>query len=57
MLELLHNMVTAGEIKLRAVEELCPALDELLFWAQRWKGQPASAEEPQLVPGPARDSE
>src|SRR6201987_3398690 len=21
-------------------EELCPALDELLFWAQRWKGQP-----------------
>ena len=27
-------------------EELCPALDELLFWAQRWKGQPASAETP-----------
>ena len=24
-------------------EELCPALDELLFWAQRWKGQPKSA--------------
>jgi DNA-binding HxlR family transcriptional regulator len=24
-------------------EELCPALDELLFWAQRWKGQPTSA--------------
>ncbi len=24
-------------------EELCPALDELLFWAQRWKGQPSSA--------------
>jgi DNA-binding HxlR family transcriptional regulator len=23
-------------------EELCPALDELLFWAQRWKGQPTS---------------
>ncbi len=23
-------------------EELCPALDELLFWAQRWKGQPMS---------------
>jgi DNA-binding HxlR family transcriptional regulator len=27
-------------------EELCPALDELLFWAQRWKGQPTSAEPP-----------
>jgi DNA-binding HxlR family transcriptional regulator len=25
-------------------EELCPALDELLFWAQRWKGQPTSAQ-------------
>ena len=25
-------------------EELCPALDELLFWAQRWKGQPRSAD-------------
>jgi DNA-binding HxlR family transcriptional regulator len=25
-------------------EELCPALDELLFWAQRWKGQPQSAD-------------
>jgi len=25
-------------------EELCPALDELLFWAQRWKSQPTSAE-------------
>jgi DNA-binding HxlR family transcriptional regulator len=24
-------------------EELCPALDELLYWAQRWKGQPTSA--------------
>jgi DNA-binding HxlR family transcriptional regulator len=24
-------------------EELCPALDELLYWAQRWKGQPRSA--------------
>jgi len=24
-------------------EELCPALDELLFWAQRWKGQPTAA--------------
>src|SRR5882672_8555287 len=23
-------------------EELCPALDELLFWAQRWKGQTMS---------------
>jgi DNA-binding HxlR family transcriptional regulator len=23
-------------------EELCPALDELLFWAQRWKGQPTA---------------
>src|SRR5262249_16761721 len=23
-------------------EELCPALDELLYWAQRWKGQPTS---------------
>jgi DNA-binding HxlR family transcriptional regulator len=26
-------------------EELCPALDELLFWAQRWKGQPTSAQQ------------
>jgi DNA-binding HxlR family transcriptional regulator len=26
-------------------EELCPALDELLFWAQRWKGQPTSADQ------------
>ena len=26
-------------------EELCPALDELLYWAQRWKGQPRSAKE------------
>ena len=34
-------------------EELCPALDELLFWAQRWKGQPATAEKSQLVPRPA----
>lgn len=25
-------------------EELCPALDELLLWAQRWKGQPRSAQ-------------
>ena len=25
-------------------EELCPALDELLLWAQRWRGQPRSAE-------------
>jgi DNA-binding HxlR family transcriptional regulator len=25
-------------------EELCPALDELLFWAQRWKEQPTSVE-------------
>jgi DNA-binding HxlR family transcriptional regulator len=25
-------------------EELCPALDELLFWAQRWKGQPTTAD-------------
>jgi len=24
-------------------EELCPALDELLYWAQRWKGQPTQA--------------
>jgi DNA-binding HxlR family transcriptional regulator len=23
-------------------EELCPALDELLYWAQRWKGQPTA---------------
>ncbi len=23
-------------------EELCPALDELLLWAQKWKGQPTS---------------
>ena len=22
-------------------QDLCPALDELLYWAQRWKGQPA----------------
>jgi len=28
-------------------EELCPALDELLFWAQRWKDQPTSAGSPQ----------
>src|ERR1700730_6366395 len=21
--------------------DLCPALDELLYWAQRWKGQPS----------------
>ncbi len=28
----------------RGGEELCPALDELLFWAQRWKGQPTSTE-------------
>src|SRR5690348_13607688 len=27
-------------------EELCPALDELLFWAQRWKGQPTAADLP-----------
>jgi DNA-binding HxlR family transcriptional regulator len=25
-------------------EELCPALDELLYWAQRWKGQPKSVQ-------------
>ena len=24
-------------------QDLCPALDELLFWAQRWKGQPAGS--------------
>jgi DNA-binding HxlR family transcriptional regulator len=24
-------------------EELCPALDELLFWAQQWKAQPTSS--------------
>src|SRR5687768_2718665 len=29
-------------------EELCPALDELLFWAQRWKGQPTSTASPKL---------
>ena len=29
-------------------EELCPALDELLFWAQRWKGQPTSADSSNL---------
>ena len=22
-------------------QDLCPALDELLYWAQRWKGQPS----------------
>jgi len=22
-------------------KDLCPALDELLYWAQRWKGQPS----------------
>ena len=27
-------------------EELCPALDELLYWAQRWKGEPTSAGSP-----------
>jgi len=27
-------------------EDLCPALDELLYWAQRWKGQPTSADLP-----------
>jgi len=27
-----------------AGEELCPALDALLYWAQRWKGQPTEAE-------------
>jgi DNA-binding HxlR family transcriptional regulator len=26
-------------------EELCPALDELLYWAQRWKGQPTAQRE------------
>jgi DNA-binding HxlR family transcriptional regulator len=26
-------------------EELCPALDELLYWAQRWKGQPTGQRE------------
>ncbi|WP_029923253.1 winged helix-turn-helix transcriptional regulator [Nevskia soli] len=35
-----------------AGEELCPALDELLFWAQRWKGEPTSADSPAL---PAQD--
>src|SRR6202022_3737412 len=24
----------------RSGKDLCPALDELLYWAQRWKGQP-----------------
>jgi hypothetical protein len=26
-------------------EALRPALDELLFWAQRWAGEPASLEQ------------
>lgn len=26
-----------------AGEALCPALDELLYWAQEWKGEPTSA--------------
>jgi DNA-binding HxlR family transcriptional regulator len=25
----------------RSGRDLCPALDELLYWAQRWKGQPS----------------
>jgi len=25
-------------------EEMCPALDELLYWAQRWKAQPTAAD-------------
>lgn len=25
-------------------EELCPALDELLYWSQRYKGQPIAAD-------------
>jgi DNA-binding HxlR family transcriptional regulator len=25
-------------------EEMCPALDELLSWAQRWKGEPTAAD-------------
>ena len=25
----------------RSGKDLCPALDELLYWAQRWKGQPS----------------
>ena len=33
-----YRLTTGGE-------ELCPALDELLFWAQRWKGQPTSAQQ------------
>jgi DNA-binding HxlR family transcriptional regulator len=24
-----------------AGKDLCPSLDELLYWAQRWKGQPS----------------
>ena len=35
-------------------EQLCPALDELLLWAQRWKGQPTSAERPESHPAKAR---
>src|SRR5258708_13461547 len=26
-------------------DELCPALHELLYWAQRWKGQPTAQRE------------
>src|SRR6201988_2314446 len=37
-------------------EELCPALDELLFWAQRWKGQPTSAGPPKASKSTERDS-
>jgi DNA-binding HxlR family transcriptional regulator len=32
-------------------QDLCPALDELLYWAQRWKGQPTR---PPDVPRPRR---
>jgi DNA-binding HxlR family transcriptional regulator len=28
-----YNLTPCGQ-------DLCPALDELLYWAQRWKGQP-----------------
>jgi DNA-binding HxlR family transcriptional regulator len=44
-----YNLTPGGE-------ELCPALDELLFWAQRWKGQPTSAGPPKASKSIERDS-
>ena len=40
---LVHPVVPPKvEYKLtRSGKDLCPALDELLYWGQRWKGQPS----------------